>query len=79
MEPEVKSALVSAIQMIEFLSWEAVDKALDKMDLNEEAWNDELDILKKAVDWVDNDDEEDEEEDDEDEDEDGSRLPSSSI
>ena len=37
----------------------ALDAALTEMDLNDEAWEEELNILKKAVDWKDEESEED--------------------
>jgi hypothetical protein len=64
LKPEVKSALVTVIQLIEFLDMRAIDEALEEMDLSDDAWEEELDILKKEVDWKDDEDEEEEEEDD---------------
>ncbi len=64
MKPEVKAALVEVLQMIEFLSDETVERALEDVDLSDEAWEESLSILKKEVGWKDDEDEEEESEED---------------
>lgn len=65
MQPELKNAIVTVLAMIDKLQPRHLDVALEEIDLNEDAWKEELDIVKKAVDWVDEDvEEEDDEEDD---------------
>lgn len=63
MNPELKSAIITMLAMIDKLQPRHLDAALEEIDVNDDAWNEELDIVKKAVDWVDEEEESDDEED----------------
>lgn len=60
--PELKSALVTALQVIDKLNTKVMDWVLTEIDVNDDAWEEELNLLKAAVNWKDDDDEEDKEE-----------------
>lgn len=53
------------LAMIDKLQPRHLDAALEEIDVNDDAWNEELDIVKKAVDWVDEEEEESDDEEDE--------------
>lgn len=61
--PELKSALVTALQVIDKLNAKVMDWVLTEIDLNDDAWEEELNLLKAAVNWEDDDDDEEDEED----------------
>ena len=64
--PELKSALVTVLQVIDKLNPRVMDWVLTEIDLNDDAWEEELNLLKAAVNWEDDEDEDEEDDDEED-------------
>ena len=58
MEADLKNALITLVQFIVKLKPHHVDAALDQIDLNNEAFEEELQIVKDAIGWEDEEDEE---------------------
>lgn len=52
MNPQVESAIVTLIQLIEKLKPLHLEEALDEIDLSDEGFKQELDIVKAAVNWI---------------------------
>ncbi len=53
MNAEVKSAIITVLQFIAVVSPVATRQALEDMDLSDEGLEDDLDVLKRAVEWED--------------------------
>ena len=53
MSKEVENAIVTVLQFIEELDMRHIDAALDVIDLSDEAFEEELAVLKAAVGWKD--------------------------
>lgn len=46
---DLELALITVVQFIELLDEEAKEKALDKMDLSDEGFNQDFDLVKQAI------------------------------
>jgi len=57
MNNELKPALVTLVQFIVKLKPHHVDAALDEIDLADEAFEEELQVVKDAIGWKDKDEE----------------------
>jgi hypothetical protein len=58
MEADLKNALITLVQFIVKLKPHHVDAALDEIDLADEAFEEELQVVKDAIGWEDEEDEE---------------------
>jgi hypothetical protein len=58
MEADLKNALITLVQFIVKLKPHHVDAALDEIDIADEAFDEELQVVKDAIGWEDEEDEE---------------------
>lgn len=53
MEHEHRNAIITILQLIDFVPPEVIETCLDRMDLATEAWDEELQAVKDFVKWSD--------------------------
>lgn len=51
MEPNVKNALITVLQFLEKVRPAEVDRVLNDIDLSDDAWDEEVQVLKDLVKW----------------------------